>query len=1292
MNLLSNFKPYRKCLPALLLLMAAGCGKLDNLDADDFNLFGDAPQQESLALKHYKLPGLSQTPAAEYIEDENDKESVSYGEQLRKVCDYAKMPFNIISLSDWQNSMAIPETARIVCIHDTKKISPAALSKLMDYVSAGGTLFIPCSNEDKRAAFMMGFRPEAEFDTNTTAKGFLFNVPFLPGMKGKTYVSEGAHYGFGKSNFTKNIHVLATSINEPDFPLIYENKIGRGRVLVFNTTQYLRRIDRGLFFAALLKGLEGIPYPIANTSTVFLDDFPSPLYAVKEEPIKSELNLTISDFVHNVWWPDMESLAKKYGIEYSAMICFDYKNKTQPPFLFDQWDENKMKSDRKIEGVSEWLVNDVAKKGHELSLHGYNHVEFMKGEWPNPQFIPTALKAVQKKWQVSNFGPMPVTYVPPSNYIDKDGIGYLHQGMPSIKFLCSVYIGELNEGGAREFDFDPYNDDIYDYPRISSGFYMNPTMDYAAQSMYLYTGIWTHFVHPDDVYQIDRPGNDSQGDFDLRNERNLGWRKTPGKDESLLSDFDGILKDMKETYPQQRYLSAGKAGIFVNHWRAAQFTHQAEDGKYSVTGTRDADPNQYWFVYASYENAPKIEAQLRTQAPQVSKTPFLDGFLFSANTTKPSLTLKDLQYETPDIKQLEAKLIKKTKDNYRRYQIAVRRFVTGGEEKPGEDPDVKLARQMNAEHDRLMKTATIDTVAWNKYARYMISQDMADDVWKMLSEYCAKYPTKDNIMYSKQLNQIIEYPNELTKEKWLSAQLLITPNDKNLLNSYIADFYTPENQEKIRTALTNLLQVDTSFDTYLKYIGHLLAYDPPEALKELANKKPSEEFRPVATDVVWLFANDGQFQKAYEWSQFSDDIDFGSKMDWLIELKNYKVLETEYKRYIVKNQNDYAAKAKMAAVYHDTGRFRDAWILANSLPDTPEKDELRKMLNNDVVYEDTGLQQELLNNFGELFYPEVRDKLTRSYRKEFGDFVAYNAAAETNKKDPADFKNVVSFNHYDSKGNLHSFAATYSTMYKINIVVKDKDNITHSVGGVQYQFTSPKAAEKYHWWVRGRAEYSDYKKFYGQLGLGGNISKEKHFTSGEFKVFPMETGPAHTKMIYRAQLNLYRDDYWFDMFNTSVSLEGNGYTNAITDGAYRIGHSYEGSATVKAAWDNGKPKKMRFIPFVEGTYTQATIGKFYLDPSIGYPYWIIDDRQFGGGGLGWKYGLEESNLQARVDAAYFFDSYTQHFSRFTGELAWQIFDFTQITANFEVYAQKQYYSNAVQFGVKYNLKKRSRKK
>ncbi len=1288
-------KVYRKLLVVVVFAMAAvSCGKLDNLDMDDFDLFGSDDDKAALQLRTYTEPGMSSAPLVEYILDNANPQSKDYENDIQKTCDYSKMPFRSVDLKTWDASPQIPATARVVCIYDTKKLSPASISKLMDFVSTGGTLFLPYAGEDKRAAFLMGFKPEAEFETDIKSKGFFFKVPMLPALKNQTYNEEGIHYGWAKENFGKNIRILATSINNPNFPLIVENKIGKGKVVLYNTTQAFTKIDRGLMFSGLLKGLEGIPYPIANTSTIFLDDFPSPLYNVKEEPVKKEMDLTITDFVKKVWWPDMEFLAKKYNISYSAMVCFDYKNKTQPPFLFDQWNENKFKGDGKVEPISEWLANDAKKKGHELSLHGYNHVEFLKGEWPNPEFIPTALKAVQKKWQVSNFGALPVTYVPPSNHIDKDGVNWLYKGMPSIKYMCSLYIGGIDDGGDREFDFEPYNKNFFDYPRISSGFYMDTQTTYAAESAYLFTGIWTHFVHPDDIYQIDRPGNISKGDDDLRNARNLGWRKTNGKDYGMFTEFDAMLKRMSVTYPQIRYVNAGEGGKIVNDWRASKFQHTAEDGKYTVSELnpeKSLSDKQYWFMYGSFENTPKLEAQLKNESALYSKTPYMDGYLFTIYTNKSTLTLRDLQYKSPAEKASDVKMSKKVKDDYKRYVASVRRFVNGGSAGSEDDPDAKLFRDMEALKKRMMADTKIDSVAWNKYARYMISEDRTEEVWKMLGEYCTKFPAKENIMYSQQLNKIIEYPNELTKEKWLSAQMLVTPNDKDLLNSYIADFYTPENQEKIRNALVNLLKVDTSFGTYLQYIQHLLVYDPPEALKELSNKKPTAEFKPVATDAAWLFANDNQFQKAYEWSQLSDEIDFPTKMNWLIEIKAMKQLETEYKKYIVKNPNDYASKALMASVYHDNDRFRDSWILANSLPDIPEKDDLRKMLNTDVLYVDEDLQQELIEDHADLFYPEVLEKLTKNYRKERGDFIAFNSETETNRTDPSAFKNVLSYNTYDKKGNLHSFAATYSTMYKVNIKVKDNDNVTHAIGGLQYQFNSPKDAEHFHYWYKGRAEYSDFHKFYGQIGGGANYVFDKNYNSLELRVFPTETGPSHSKMIYRTQLNFYQDYYFFKHINPSLSVEGNYYMDSRSNLLVRIGKSYEFSVTGKIAWDNGIEKKNKIIPFVEGSRTQASIGEFTIDPSLGYPYWMIDDRLYGGGGVGWKHGLESGNLQSKLEATWFFDDYTNSFQRYTGEIAWQIFDYTAITASFEVYAQDKFFSNTVRFGVKYNLKKRKKK-
>ncbi|HLA56114.1 MAG TPA: DUF2194 domain-containing protein [Flavobacterium sp.] len=1276
-------------------LVFAGCGKLENFDADDFDLFGK-DDKELAELRQYAEPAESNAPLVEYITDAATPQSVEYEQHLKKICDYAKFPFRSVDLAAWNATAAISPSTRVLCILETRKLNQASINKIIDFVANGGTLFMPFASEDKRIAFLIGFKPEAEYATDTKSAGFHFSTAILPNMKDKNYGDDIVHFGFAKENFSKSVRILATAMNNPNYPLVIENPIGKGKVFFYNTSDDFEKIDRGLLFSGLLKGLEGIPYPIANTSTVFLDDFPSPVYNNIDEPVKSEYNVSLNDFYKKIWWPDMEVLAKKYNISYSAMICFDYKNKVEPPFIFDQWDANKIRDNKKVEPISDWLVRDAAKNGHELAFHGYNHAELTKEDWPNQQFIGTALKAAEKKWVVSNFGPLPVTYVPPSNIIDKAGVKLVKEGMPSLKFMCSTYLGDLEEGGGREFDFDPYNKELFDYPRTSSGFYMNAKAKYAQESSYLFTGIWTHFVHPDDIYQIPN-GYDkkSQGNFDLRNARGLGWKTTKGKPIGLLTEFSGYLQEMTIAFPQMRFVNAGQGGAIVNDWRASRFSHKSGEGSYTVEEVnpdKSLSDNQYWFLYAGNANVAKIEQQLKNESVIFSKTIYMDGYLYTIYTNTPKLTLRDLQYKSPAQLTAMKQVGKKVQNDYKRYLANVTKFTSGGMD-VADDSDKKFKLELAALKKKMLTEAVIDSVTWNKYAKYMNWEDRGIDVWKMLEEHVVKHPSKENVMYSKELAKIVDYPNELSREKWMNAQLLVTPNDKDLLNSYVASYYTPENQERIRIALQNLLKVDTSFATYLMYIEHLLAYDPPAALEELQDKTPSADYKTVATDVAWLFANDNQLQKAYDWSLLSDEIDFPTKMEWLIELKSYKTLETEYKKYIIKHPDDYQSKAAMSDVFYDQGRFRDSWILANSLPESPEKDALRSKLNADVLDVAEDLQQELLADHSELFLPEVKDKLTKTYRKERGNFIAFNSQTETNKNDPSSFKNVLSYNFYDKKQNLHSIAATYSTMYKVNLEVKPKDldNVTHAIGGIQYQFNNAKVDDKWQYWTRARVEYSDYQRFFYQFGAGINLSKEKNYKSVEFKIFPTETGAAHSKRIYRSQLNLYQDAYFLKYFNGSLSLQGDYYSDTKPNSNVKIGKSYEGGMTGRLIWDNGVEKKSRFLPFIEGTVTQASIGDHFVDPSEGYPYWIIDDRKFGGGGLGWKYGLPNTNLVARLEAAYFFDNYAKDFERYVGEVAYQIFDYTLITASFEVYTQSKYYSNALQFGVKYNLKKRQKK-
>ena len=107
-----------------------------------------------------------------------------------------------------------------------------------------------------------------------------------------------------------------------------------------------------------------------------------------------------------------------------------------------------------------------------------------------------------------------------------------------------------------------------------------------------------------------------------------------------------------------------------------------------------------------------------------------------------------------------------------------------------------------------------------------------------------------------------------------------------LLNNYVANFYTDDNQEFIGNILKKLYYLDNSLPNLKNYFKHLLQYYPDEALKELCDTNTNENLSELASQIVWLFADGNDYQKAYDWSEFSTEIDFVTKMNWLFNLMN----------------------------------------------------------------------------------------------------------------------------------------------------------------------------------------------------------------------------------------------------------------------------------------------------------------------------------------------------------------------------------------------------------------------
>ncbi len=773
---------------------------------------------EEVYVDEKEISIVEKIPQIQFINDKEITESTSYAKHFQKICEYTKFSFLETSIRDWNKNAFIPNSVKVLIVRDTRDIKTKTINAIVEFVSKGGSLVLLSTIEDKRFAYFMGVNPDANLEIDNTSKGVYFQKAVLPNLKGKKNALKTIHYGLARKNFVSDINVLATSATNMEYPVLLEHKIDNGNVILYNSTNTLTKRDRGLLFSMIIKGLEGVPYPIANVSTIFIDDFPSPLYDSKNEPIKSEMGISNRDFVTKVWWQDMLALSKEFNIDYTALVAFEYSDNTLPPFAFEQWDLNSQKGD--VLG-SNWMAEEVLNKGHELGLHGYNHVSLLLNDWKNVDYMGMSLEAAKKKWKISQLGKLPISYVPPSNYIDSIGLNKLVKVIPSIKYMCSLYLGSYAEGNGREYDTDKLNKYLFDYPRISSGYVIENEKDYDIQSLYLYTGIWSHFVHPDDVYQIKSEKNTSSGHFEYRNKYNLFWRKSINDKEGMFTTFKNYLKEFQEIYPFNRYLNADDASLNVKKWRRSHYFNRKEGNRYIVEKLeiKDSTKEHFWFMYVGYSNSAKMDTSLNNEGIEYHKTEYLEGYLYSLKTNRKAISVINLE-PTKNLK------IQTPSENYtafykRRAEILAIDYMI--QEYIQED---NLGAAILNLKNRMDTNSIIKPEVWNAYIKLNNWEEIEIDIWDSLDEHFIKYPYPENLIYAKKLSNVIGYKNEEASKKWLSREIKLFPNAIGPIKKYIKMFSSEKNKDEIIGLLEKLVTLEPNKKNHEQYIQYLLWYMP----------------------------------------------------------------------------------------------------------------------------------------------------------------------------------------------------------------------------------------------------------------------------------------------------------------------------------------------------------------------------------------------------------------------------------------------------------------------------------
>lgn len=355
------------------------------------------------------------------------------------------------------------------------------------------------------------------------------------------------------------VHIV--SGGEITIPLLWERPSSLGRIAVLNTTLMVNRGGRGYALAVMAALNDTLVYPIINAGMVFIDDFPAPQPEGFNDQLKQQFGYSIQGFFRNHWWPDMKQLAWDYGIRFTGVLIETYNTNVCGPFTAKGVDDSLLK----------YYTAELLHSGGEMGLHGYNHMPLCMADfdysgvdytpWPSTNAMSHSLLELYRYGKTLYIGADFQTYVPPSNLMSDVGRKTLLGILPNIKVISGLYLGEEGVNAlVQEFD---EADGAVNVPRITSGFETDEFMDFVAAQELMLHGVYSHFIHPDDILDSERS-------------QNLSWSE-------MFGLFQGRIEKIAEAYPELRYLTASEGAGAVQRFSRVGVLREEDERGLTVT-------------------------------------------------------------------------------------------------------------------------------------------------------------------------------------------------------------------------------------------------------------------------------------------------------------------------------------------------------------------------------------------------------------------------------------------------------------------------------------------------------------------------------------------------------------------------------------------------------------------------------------------------------------------------------------------------------------------------------------
>jgi len=518
---------------------------------------------ETMSAAKEPLPGQEMNI---YIHRNDSELSQGTIDNIEKAMDYAKVRYTEISASEIRNISPSPYNVLVLAGEHSKNWP---LERIKVFVESGGRLYIGARFINEEWNELLGITDVSDFKDGIY--GLTFEKELFPGYMDLDQTSKLFSHSIADVELSKESEVFITAQNEP---ILWSNRYGEGKVMVWNTSSVTEKNSRGLMLQALSFLPPAFASNQAGIKVMHIDDFPSPVPAETSKVIQNHYDISTQDFYTDIWWEDMKELSHKYDLSYTGYLIGTYEDEMRMT-------AEELISERRYPML--YFGRNLLKEKGELGLHGYNHQSLVTNEetidpslqykpWDSQIQMEDSLKRAVKLFNYYFPAEQVESYVPPSNILNETGLAALQNALPHLKTLAALYTGTASEGSfIQEFEQDDKYPDLYHFPRISSGYMETAEDQFIQVDAIANFGMVSHFIHPDDVLDSQRSGD-------------KGW---PG----LKDNFASMARSIHQTYPYLDNMVQSQATNRMKQYQASDIQVTYEPGQINIKGNEMLSPS-----------------------------------------------------------------------------------------------------------------------------------------------------------------------------------------------------------------------------------------------------------------------------------------------------------------------------------------------------------------------------------------------------------------------------------------------------------------------------------------------------------------------------------------------------------------------------------------------------------------------------------------------------------------------------------------------------------------------------